>query len=264
MKVVLFCGGQGLRIRDQAHAVPKPMVRIGVRPVLWHIMKYYAHQGHRDFILCLGYQGDVIKKYFLDYDESVSNDFVLHGSDLRPQLLSRDIEDWSITFVDTGLNTSIGERLRRARPYLGDDPYFLANYSDDLTDAPLDPWIAELESRNDIVGTFMAVNPNLSLHTVSLAEDGRVDGLRSLSSSGILVNGGYFVFRQAVFDYLGESEDLVSDAFPRMIQDRALLGYRYEGFWAALDTFKDLQQLEDMYERGEAPWMIWNCSTDPT
>jgi len=137
MKVVLFCGGRGIRLREHSEAVPKPMVTIGYRPILWHVMRYYAHYGHREFILCLGYKADVIKRYFLDYEEALSNDFVLNGSDRKVELLGRDMDDWEISFVDTGLNATLAERLCAIRPHLGGDDVFLANYADVLTDAPL-------------------------------------------------------------------------------------------------------------------------------
>ena len=146
MKVVLFCGGRGLRLREHSEAIPKPMVPIGYRPILWHVMRYYAHFGHRDFILCLGYRGDAIKDYFLHYNEAVSNDFVLSDGGRQIELLSSDIADWRITFADTGLDTTIGERLRRVRHHLEGEEIFLANYGDTLTDAPLDRLVEEFRA----------------------------------------------------------------------------------------------------------------------
>src|SRR5215210_4763777 len=137
MKVVLFCGGLGLRLRDYSDSIPKPMVNIGYRPILWHVMKYYAHFGHKDFILCLGYKADAIKNYFLTYDECISNNFVLSNGGKNLRLLHSDIQDWNITFVDTGLTANIGQRLKAVEPYLEQETMFLANYSDGLTDLPL-------------------------------------------------------------------------------------------------------------------------------
>ena len=136
MKVVLFCGGLGTRLREYSDQIPKPMVPIGYRPVLWHVMKYYAGFGYKDFILCLGYKADVIKNYFLNYDESLTNDFVFENGGRDIQLISSDIDDWRITFVDTGLAATIAERLVAVKEYLGDDEVFLANYSDGLTNFP--------------------------------------------------------------------------------------------------------------------------------
>ncbi len=156
VKVVLFCGGLGLRIRSSDDSAPKPMVPIGDRPVLWHVMRYYAHFGHTEFILCLGYGARSVKEYFLDYQETHSNDFVLTKGGEHVELLGTDISEWRITFVDTGIDTAIGERLRRVRPYLDDDEVFLANYGDVLTDAPLDDVVDRLLA-TDAVGSLLAV-----------------------------------------------------------------------------------------------------------
>ena len=155
MKVVLFCGGLGLRLRDYSESIPKPMVPIGARPILWHLMKYYAHFGHRDFILCLGWQGEAIKRYFLEYDECLSNDFTLSAGGEDVQLLNRDIDDWRITFVDTGVSSSIGQRLRSVREHLAGEDMFLANYADGLTDFPLPELIDFVEERR-AVGGFLS------------------------------------------------------------------------------------------------------------
>ncbi len=148
MKVVIFCGGLGMRIRTGPESLPKPMMPIGSRPVLWHVMRYYAHFGHTEFILCLGYGAQAVKDYFLDYRETNSNDFVLTKGGRHVAMLATDISDWTITFIDTGISTAIGERLRRVRPYLEDDEVFLANYGDVLTDAPMDEMIALFETRD--------------------------------------------------------------------------------------------------------------------
>src|SRR5713101_8182639 len=137
MKVVLFCGGLGMRLRDYSETIPKPMVTIGYRPILWHVMKYYAHFGYKDFVLCLGHRGDVIKDYFLNYSETLSNDFVLSEGGKKLDLMASDIHDWKITFVDTGLKSNIGQRLKAVERIVGDEPEFLANYSDGLSDLPL-------------------------------------------------------------------------------------------------------------------------------
>src|SRR3954454_11293271 len=148
VKVVLFCGGMGMRLRDYSDQIPKPLVEIGQRPILWHLMKYYAHFGHREFILCLGYQGQKIKEYFLNYDECTTNDFVLTDGGRSLDLLSRDIEDWKITFVDTGRSSLIGERLRRVKEHVGDDELFLANYADALTDMDLNAYVDHFAQRD--------------------------------------------------------------------------------------------------------------------
>src|SRR5580765_8649245 len=171
MKVVLFCGGFGMRMREYSEAMPKPMVPIGYRPILWHVMMYYAHYGHKDFILCLGYKADIIKKYFLEYDECVSNDFVLSRGGKNLQLLSSDIHDWNITFVDTGLTSNIGQRLKAVRKHLGDDEVFLANYSDGLVDLHLPDQISYFEEQ-ETTACFLCVRPSQTFHVVEMERDG--------------------------------------------------------------------------------------------
>lgn len=256
MKVVLFCGGFGMRLRDGAENTPKPMVNIGYRPILWHIMKYYAHYGHKDFILCLGYKGDMIKRYFLDYDETLSNNFVLTEGGRQIQLLNSDIHDWRITFVDTGLRANIGQRLKAVEPYLADDDIFMANYSDGLTDLDLNAYLEHFRKSGKI-GSFVAVKPNSSFHVVSMDSQGLVGSIRDISRSGIRINGGFFAFRREIFDYIYEGEELVYEPFQRLIERKQLLAYSYDGFWACMDTFKEKQQLEDMYTSGNAAWEVW-------
>jgi glucose-1-phosphate cytidylyltransferase len=262
MKVVLFCGGQGLRIRDENSSIPKPMITVGYRPILWHIMRYYASFGHKDFILCLGYRGDVIKRYFLEYDETVSNDFVLQGAARKVDLLGSDIDDWRITFVDTGTTANIGQRLKAVQPHLAGDAVFLANYSDGVTDMPLPDQFAAFEQAK-AVGTFLAAQAPSTLHVASYAPDGIVTSFGPMADAGLRVNAGYFVFRQEIFDYLRPGEELVAEPFQRLIAERKLLAYPYSGFWWPMDTFKDRQALEDMYNSGKAPWMVWR-EGDPT
>jgi glucose-1-phosphate cytidylyltransferase len=259
MKVVLFCGGFGTRLMDADNGLPKPMVRIGYRPIVWHLMKYYAHHGHKDFVLCLGYKGDVIKSYFLNYNETLSNDFVLADGGTRVDLLHRDIHDWRITFAETGLESSIGERLRRVRHYLDGEDYFLANYSDCLTDLDLNAWIAEFRGREKIAG-FISVIPGSSQHYVKSDSTGMVERFTDVGRSGLRINGGFFVFRRAIFDYLEEGDDLVEAPFRRLIERRELVTHVHDGFWKAMDTSKDQQQFESMYTRGLRPWALWERS----
>jgi glucose-1-phosphate cytidylyltransferase len=256
MKVVLFCGGLGMRIRDYPESVPKPMIKIGYRPILWHVMKYYAHFGHKEFILCLGYKAEVVKDYFLNYQETLSNDFVLRGAARDVELLNRDIDDWTITFVDTGASATIGERLQAVRRHVGNDEVFLANYSDGVSDLALDRYLADVLPTH-MVASFLSVRPNLSLHAVSSRQGGWVSGIQPLAKSNLRINGGFFVLRREIFDYLRPGEELVGEAFERLIQRGALLAYEYEGFWAAMDTFKDREWLEELWRSGKAPWILW-------
>jgi glucose-1-phosphate cytidylyltransferase len=256
MKVVLFCGGQGMRIREVSDRVPKPMVRIGDRPILLHVMKYYAHFGHTEFILCLGYQGHVIKEYFLNYREALLNDFVLSDGGKSIDLLNSDIQDWRVTFVDTGLQSNVGQRLRAVRDLIGPDEMFLANYADGLTDLPL-PELVENLHVSDKVATFICVRPSYSFHVVRLGEGDAVQDIEPLAGSDIWINGGFFAFRREIFDYIGPGEELVEEPFRRLIGEGKLLAHRYEGFWTAMDTFKDLQRLEGLWESGSRPWAVW-------
>lgn len=234
MKVVLFCGGLGLRIRDAANALPKPLVPVGDRPILWHVMQYYAHYGHRDFILCLGYKGDAIRDYF-------------RGADVR---------DWRITFADTGAFSNMGQRLAMVRKYLEGDAVFLCNYADGLTDLHL-PDLIDAFAASGKVGAMLCTRPVLSYHFVKTDGDGTVVDMEDAGQLDLRINGGYFVFQQEVFDYLRAGEDLVDEPFQRLIRENQLLGYRYDGFWRTMDTFKDKQALDDLYASGRAPWEIW-------
>jgi glucose-1-phosphate cytidylyltransferase len=256
MKVVLFCGGLGMRMREGAGSAPKPMNMIGDRPLLWHVMRYYAHFGHTDFVLCLGYGAAAVKDYFLRYDETLSNDFTLAKGGRDIQMFSTDITDWNITFIDTGLNSSIGERLMRVRSHVEHEPMFLANYADTLTDAPLDRLI-ESFSESGAVASMLAVPPVSSHHVVEMDDAGRVTGVREVRDLMQWENGGYFVLRPEIFDVLQDGEDMVPHAFSRLLPGR-LLAQRHLGFWRAADTFKDRAELEEMYHRGHCPWMLWD------
>jgi glucose-1-phosphate cytidylyltransferase len=257
MKVVLFCGGEGMRLRGYSEDVPKPMVTIGQRPILWHVMKYYAHFGHKDFILCLGYKSNTIKDYFLEYEESVSNDFVFSRGGKKLDFRQVDIDDWTITFVDTGLRATIADRLRCVQPYLEGEEMFLANYSDGLTDAPLPQLISEFSQR-DAVASFLSVQPRATtLDVVKTSENGQVQSVQSLKEADIWVNGGYFILRQEIFRYVNPGEELIYEPFQRLIAEGKLRSQRYHGFWQCMDTFKDKQILDEMEASGGAPWYVW-------
>ena len=256
MKVVLFCGGLGTRLRDYSDEIPKPMVEIGYRPILWHIMKYYAHFGHKDFILCLGYKGDYIKNYFLNYDECVSNDFVMTEGGRDIHLLASDIDDWKITFVDTGPSASIGERLKQVEQHVGDDEIFMANYSDGLTDLWLPDQIDRFAASNAVAG-FLAVHSPQSFHVARLSESGHVQQINPLSESGHWINGGFFIFRREMFSYMRDGEDIVYEPFQRLIAEQRLVAHPYQGFWMPMDTFKEKQALDQLYSTGRAPWELW-------
>jgi len=256
MKVVLFCGGLGTRLRDQSGGLPKPMVNIGPRPILWHIMKYYAHYGHKDFILCLGYKGDAIKNFFLTYDQCLSSDFTLSNGCKHVHMKESDIHDWNITLADTGLKSNIGQRLKAVEKYLGDEDIFLANYADGLTDLPL-PEMIDYFKKSGKIACFICVKPSQSFHIVTLKEDNLVKNIDYVRDTDISINGGCFIFRKELFNYMKEGEELVVEPFQRLIKENQLIAYRYDKFWYCMDTFKEQQELNDMFERGNAPWEVW-------
>jgi glucose-1-phosphate cytidylyltransferase len=243
LKVVLFCGGRGLRLSEGADSTPKPMVPIGGHPILWHIMRYYAHYGHTDFILCLGHRAGMIEEY------------------VRRELLFRQARGnggrWKITFVDTGEDATIAERLLAVRDYVGDDELFLANYGDNLTDAPLPSIVSNLVAR-DKVATFLCVRPNYTFNVVTTGESGLVEGIYDIAQTGIWINGGYFVFRNSIFDYVCPGDELVEEPFRRLIAADQLVAYPYEGFWAPMDTLKDRERLEALVGMTVGPWSVWD------
>jgi len=260
MKVVLFCGGLGLRLRDYADNIPKPLVPIGYRPILWYVMKYFAYFGHNEFILCLGYRGDLIKQYFLNYDECLSNDFVFSKGGKSLTLVNSDIHDWQITFADTGLRSNIGQRLLAVQKYVASEELFLANYTDGLTDLDLPSFLAFARAR-DKIATFLSVKPNLSYHLVATGADGLVTAIKEFAQSGSRINAGFFALKTDIFKYLRVGEELVVEPFQRLIRDQQLAAYEYDGFFASMDTFKDKQQLDERYERGQPPWEVWRGTT---
>jgi glucose-1-phosphate cytidylyltransferase len=248
-----------MRMREGAGSVPKPMSMIGDRPLLWHVMRYYAAFGHTDFVLCLGYGAASVKDYFLRYDETQSNDFTMLSGGREIRMHSTDIADWNIAFIDTGLSSTIGERLMRVREHVQGEEMFLANYADTLTDAPLDE-LVEAFRLSGATATMLAVPPVSTHHVVDMDDAGQVTAVREVRELMQFENGGYFVLRPAIFDALVEGEDLVPDAFVRLLKDGKLNAHRYFGFWRAADTFKDRAELEEMYRRRQCPWMVW----DPT
>lgn len=257
MKVVLFCGGLGTRLREHSDTIPKPLVNIGYRPILWHLMRYYAHFGHKEFILCLGYRGDLIRDYFLNYRAEMSSNFVMTNGGRTIELLDdHGIDDWKITFVETGMHSNLGQRLMRIRHLVAEDEMFLANYSDGLSDLPLDEYLAGIKSSGAIAG-LVAVRPSQSFHAVRTDEQGYVTELEEVAGSDYWINAGFFCLRPEVFDFMNEGEELVLEPFRRLIGKRRLYSLKYSGFWAAMDTFKDKIALDRMEARGNCPWMVW-------
>lgn len=235
MKVVLFCGGQGTRIREYSQKIPKPMIPLRGRPILWHIMKYYAEYGHTDFVLCLGYKAEKIINYFS----------------------KRKFDDWNITFVDSGINATIGDRLLSAKPYVENEPMFLANYGDAVSDVPLNEVIGLSMRNRKSPCTLVGVRPHISYHMIKTTPGGTVTGVTPTIEGWI--NGGFFVMRPSIFEVLNPGEEIVVEGFERMIPKKLLMTYKYDGFWRSMDTMKDRDMLEEMckHEAIAAPWEIW-------
>jgi glucose-1-phosphate cytidylyltransferase len=224
-------------------------------------MKYYAYYGHKEFILCLGFGAEIIKNYFLNYNECLSNDFVLSRGGKHLQLFNSDIDDWNITFVDSGIHSNVGQRLKAVEKYLGDDEVFLVNYSDGLSDLPLPEQIEHFYQQQKIA-SFLCVRPNLSLHFVSLADNGSVQAIDNVHAADLRINGGYFVFRRDIFRAIDDGEDLMQGPFQRLVAQHQVIAYKYDGFWGCMDTFKDRQQLDELWARGNAPWEVWKRSPE--
>lgn len=259
MKVVLFCGGFGLRLREYSETIPKPMARIGQRPILWHLMRYYAYYGHTEFVLCLGWHGPHIQHYFSDADNYVLDDVERSSGCTAPSGTRRkhdDPGDWTITFAETGLNASIGQRLKAVEEHIGDDETFLANYTDGLSDVPL-PKMIDLHHERRAVATFLSVRPTQSFHTVQTDGDGRVHEFASISDKDVWLNGGFFVLDREIFDHIGDGEELVEQPFGRLMAQDRLYTMRHEGFWACLDTYKEKMAFDDMCAVGDLPWQVW-------
>ncbi len=261
MKVVLFCGGLGTRIREYSETIPKPMIPIGNQPMLWHIMQYYAQYGHRDFVLCLGYKANTIKDFFLSNKPHSFADCVVSKGGAEVEVIGEQQEDWRVALIDTGVWRNIGERLWAVRSHVENEEMFLANYSDGLTDAPL-PDVIEYFKQSGKAACFVAVHLPLSFHLADVDPDGRVRDLRTSHQADIWMNGGYFIFRPKIFDYMKEGEELVLEPFQRLIEADELVAYRYQGFWRAMDTLKDKQVLEDLVESGKIPWRLQNGKSE--
>lgn len=257
MKVVLFCGGMGTRMREFSDTIPKPLVNVGQRPIIWHLMKYYAHFGHCDFILCLGYKGDMIREFFLNYNPLLVDDFRLEKGQPSKIRNGSDVADWNIHFVDTGLHSNIGERLLAVQHLLQDEEMFLANYSDQLSDMDHDEYLSQVQQHGKIA-SFVGVHPSQSFHGAEIGADGLVSHLGPWSSSGLRINGGFMALRSEIFEYIKSGEELVEAPFQRLIAQRQLFAYPYDGFWKPMDTYKDKIAFDTYSSNGQRPWEVWS------
>lgn len=254
MKVVLFCGGLGTRIREYSESIPKPMIPLGHQPIMRHVMEYYAGYGHTDFVLCLGYKAQTVKEFFLNARPQTFADCIVSGGGASVEVIGEQPEDWRVSLIDTGVWRNIGQRLWAVRKHVESEPMFMANYSDGLTNVDLDDMVDRFEKSGKLA-CFLAVRPPLTYHLVDMAEDGRVREFRSSDRADIWINGGYFLFRPEIFEYMRDGEELVLEPFERLIEKDLLMAYRHEGFWRSMDTLRDWQSLQDLVERGETPWL---------
>jgi glucose-1-phosphate cytidylyltransferase len=254
VKTVLFCGGQGMRIREFSEAIPKPMIPIGGRPILWHLMRYYAQYGHKDFVLCLGYRASVVKDFFTSDRPQVFEECAISSFRRKSATALDSHDDWRVALADTGIDCNIGERLVAVKEHVKDEEMFFANYADGLCDVNLTRMI-ETFRRSNKVACFLAVRPTFSMHLIAFGESGRVSGFRLPSEVDLWINGGFFIMRPEIFDYIRDGEELVSEPFSRLIAEDKLLAYRHEGFWCPMDTLKDRQRLEQLIDGGSMPWI---------
>jgi glucose-1-phosphate cytidylyltransferase len=254
MKVVLFCGGLGTRIREYSENIPKPMVPIGNSPIMLHVMQYYSQYGHKDFVLCLGYKANTIKEFFLNYKPQTYMDCVVSGFGSKVELIGNPEEEWRVTLLDTGIWRNIGQRLWAVRDQVKNEEMFLANYSDGLSDLNLPEMIKTFRASGKIA-CFTAVRPSFSLHLVDMRPSGKVERIRASQDANLWINGGFFIFRKEIFDYMHEGDELVEAPFQLLIEADQLMAFRHEGFWRPMDTLKDKQILEDLVEKGTMPWI---------
>jgi glucose-1-phosphate cytidylyltransferase len=260
MKVVILCGGQGSRIRDVSETVPKPMLQIGGKPILWHIMKIYASHGIMDFILCLGYKGWIIKEFFLNYLPMISDCTITLGC--HAEIEFHDFIDeapWRVTLVDTGDHTMTGNRVWRVRKYLKDEDHFCLTYGDGVGDIDISALIAQ-HHKLGLVGTLTGVKVTGRFGELE-GDRGKVVEFneKPVMTSG-RINGGFMVFDAGrVWDYFNDSDDLIleRDPLPRMVADRQLGIYEHDGYWQCMDTLREYNMLNDLWEQGKAPWKIW-------
>ena len=257
MKVVILCGGLGTRLREETEFRPKPMVEVGGRPILWHIMKTYAHHGFREFVLCLGYRGNSIKEYFLNY-EAMNNDFSIRLGE-RSQIRyhgSHGEQEFSVTLADTGLNCMTGGRIHKIERYLDGDT-FLMTYGDGLTDVNISE-VVKFHQRHGRIATLTTVSPVSRFGLVELGENSRVASFNEKPKTDGWMNAGYFVLNRRVFDYLG-GDDCIFEREPleRLARDGQLMAYRHDGFFYAMDTFREYEHLNELWRSGAAPWRTW-------
>ena len=260
MKVVILCGGKGTRLREETEFRPKPMLPIGNRPILWHIMKYYAHFGHKDFILCLGYKGDMIKDYFRNYLWHISDITLSLGQNPALSFHSRhEEEDWNVTLADTGEDSMTAYRIRLIKKFLGADDTFLLTYGDGVGNIDISASIAQHQASGKVC-TLSAVHPPGRFGELSLESDATISGFNEKpQTEGGFINGGYMVCQRSLFDFLPDDPGMMLEQEPlkRLTDEGKLGGFQHGGFWQPMDTFQELTLLNKLWAEGAAPWKIW-------
>jgi glucose-1-phosphate cytidylyltransferase len=258
MKVVLLAGGFGTRISEESHLKPKPMIEIGEKPILWHIMKQYSYYGFKEFVVCCGYKQHVIKEWFADYylhnsditfDFTAGNKMIVHSNVAEP---------WKVTLVDTGLNTMTGGRVKRIQPYIGDEP-FLLTYGDGVSNVNIRDEV-EFHKKHGKLVTMTTVNIGQRFGVLEIEEDNQISAFREKADSdGSMINAGFLVCNPGVFDYLeGDSTVFEKAPLENIAKDGELMAYKHDGFWKCMDTQRDKMQLEEMWMSGNAPWKVWD------
>lgn len=261
MKAVILCGGKGTRIRGVDDDVPKPLIPVGNYPIVWHIMRGYAHFGIKDFVMCLGYQGGAIKDFFLNYRANISDFTVDFGSkgEVNYEKTHEQI-DWQVTLAETGAETLTGSRVKKIERYVGDDETFMLTYGDGVSDIDLDKLLAFHRAQGKIM-TVSGVRPPSRFGELECAEDGLITEFNEKpQATGGRISGGFFVCQRELFDYLDadrDDETLETDPMRRIAADGQMMMYRHDGFWQCMDTFRDYSLLNDLNDRGEAPWILW-------
>ncbi len=256
MKVVILCGGKGTRMREETEYKPKPLVEIGGMPILWHIMKIYSYYGFNDFVLCLGYKGNMIKDYFLNF-EYFTNDFTLHLGDGKRNVISHanSLENWNITFADTGEETDTGGRVKKIEKYIDEGSFFLT-YGDGVANIDIIS-LLKYHKTKDKIATVTGTEPRLRFGVLEVDQSGIATSFAEKPTTKGLINGGFYVFNTEVFDYLNDNSNLEREALSKLAQERKLAVYRHEGFWQCMDTYKEVEEFNRQWKLNEKPWAVW-------
>lgn len=254
--VVILCGGKGTRLREQTEYIPKPLVEIGGKPILWHIMKLYSHYGYNDFILTLGYKGEMIKDYFMNYLWR-ANDFSIDMSSGKIMQLSDGAPlPWNIKFVDTGLETNTGGRIKRVQKLIDADN-FMVTYGDGLADVDIKK-LVEFHKSHGKIATLTGVFPFSAFGVIKFTRESMITLFDEKPKMNTRINGGFFVFKKQVFDYIGENDVLEQEPLRTLAKKREFAMYKHDGFWKCMDTYRDYLSFNDLWARGKTPWKVWD------